>query len=249
MAMQIAALLMLTVSDAWLGVAYVMFAQALSGIANDLSKMSAKAGVKPLSGAGGESKLLHYGAVLTGSINALKGVGFFPGAALLDWIGFRMTLVVLASKLAIALRVTAMMLPTGVGKLRSKPKFSPVFSNKSEIDWLSAARLFPSGARCLVRCRSAGVPLLGIGLVFCRGRQFLFAVGYRLRLCARVSPVVAAALTPRPGPGRRHGKILGGDPDAARRHGLGHAVRCRPQVCRVTNAISALCYRIARESR
>jgi len=85
--------------------------------------------------------------VLTGSKNALKGVGFFLGAALLDWIGFRMTLVVLAAMLAIALLVTAILLPTGVGKLKSKPKFSQVFSNKSEINWLSAARLFLFGAR------------------------------------------------------------------------------------------------------
>jgi len=147
MALQIVALLMLTVPDAWLGVAYVMFAQALSGIAKDLNKMSAKASVKALTGAGGESKLFHYVAVLTGSKNALKGVGFFLGAALLDWIGFRMTLVVLAAMLAIALLVTAILLPTGVGKLKSKPKFSQVFSNKSEINWLSAARLFLFGAR------------------------------------------------------------------------------------------------------
>ena len=147
MVLQIGALLMLTVPDAWLGVAYVMFAQALSGIAKDLNKMSAKASVKALTADGGESKLFRYVAVLTGSKNALKGVGFFLGAALLDWIGFRMTLVVLASMLSVALLVTAVMLPAGVGRLKSKPKFSQVFSNKPEINWLSAARFFLFGAR------------------------------------------------------------------------------------------------------
>jgi len=48
MLMQIGALLMLTVPEVWLTVPYVMAAQALSGIAKDLNKMSAKAGVKLL---------------------------------------------------------------------------------------------------------------------------------------------------------------------------------------------------------
>ncbi|MCB1791955.1 MAG: MFS transporter, partial [Gammaproteobacteria bacterium] len=92
MALQVVALMMLTVPDAWLSVGYVMAAQALSGIAKDLNKMSAKAGVKVLASEAGESRLFHYVAVLTGSKNALKGAGFFVGAALLDWVGFRATL-------------------------------------------------------------------------------------------------------------------------------------------------------------
>ena len=50
MLLQVGALLMLTVPDAWLSVLYVMLAQALSGIAKDLNKMSAKASVKQFSG-------------------------------------------------------------------------------------------------------------------------------------------------------------------------------------------------------
>ena len=46
MALQIFALIALTVPESWLSVAYVMAAQALSGIAKDLNKMSAKASVK-----------------------------------------------------------------------------------------------------------------------------------------------------------------------------------------------------------
>jgi len=44
MGLQVVALTMLTVPE--LSVAYVMLAQALSGIAKDLNKISAKAGVK-----------------------------------------------------------------------------------------------------------------------------------------------------------------------------------------------------------
>ena len=89
MAMQVVALLMLAVPDSWLTVAYVMAAQALSGIAKDLNKMSAKASVKTLAGAGGDTRLFRWVTVLTGSKNALKGAGFFVGAVLLDWVGFR----------------------------------------------------------------------------------------------------------------------------------------------------------------
>ena len=129
MAMQVVALLMLTVPDAWLSVPYVMAAQALSGIAKDLNKMSAKASVKVLAGDGQESKLFKWVAVLTGSKNALKGGGFFVGAVLLQWLGFRGALYLLAGALAMVLLVTAILLPSGVGQMQSKPKFTQVFSN------------------------------------------------------------------------------------------------------------------------
>ena len=147
MGMQIVALSLLTVPDAWLSVAYVMAAQALSGIAKDLNKMSAKASVKMLAGDGGESKLFRWVAALTGSKNALKGAGFFVGAALLEAIGFRGALAVLAGMLFMVLIVTALLLPKGVGKMKSKPKFTQVFSNTPAVNWLSAARFFLFGSR------------------------------------------------------------------------------------------------------
>ena len=147
MVMQVVALAMLTVPDAWLSVAYVMAVQALSGIAKDLNKMSAKASVKLIAGDGGESKLFKWVAVLTGSKNALKGGGFFAGAALLEWIGFRGALIVLAGMLFVVLIITAVMLPSGVGKMKSKPKFTQVFSKVPAINWLSAARFFLFGSR------------------------------------------------------------------------------------------------------
>jgi predicted MFS family arabinose efflux permease len=147
MAMQVAALLMLTVPNAWLTVPYVMTAQALSGIAKDLNKMSAKASVKTLAGGGSDSTLFRWVALLTGSKNALKGAGFFIGAALLEWLGFRGALYVLAGGLALVLLITAAMLPSGVGRMKSRPKFTHVFSNRPEVNWLSAARFFLFGSR------------------------------------------------------------------------------------------------------
>jgi predicted MFS family arabinose efflux permease len=147
MAMQVVALAALTVPDAWLSVPYVMAAQALSGIAKDLNKMSAKASVKIMVNDDSGSKLFKWVAILTGSKNALKGAGFFIGAALLDLIGFRGALGVLAGMLLVVLVITATLLPSGVGKMKSKPRFTQVFSKTPTINWLSAARFFLFGSR------------------------------------------------------------------------------------------------------
>lgn len=147
MAMQISALTMLTVPEHWLSVIYVMTAQALSGVAKDLNKMSAKASVKTLVTKDQNAQLFKWVAILTGSKNALKGVGFFLGAALLEWFGFRGALIVLASSLALVLSITWLLLPNELGKAKTKPKFTQVFSHTAAINWLSAARFFLFGAR------------------------------------------------------------------------------------------------------
>ena len=87
--LQIVALAMLLVDPAHLSVLYVMAAQALSGIAKDLNKMAAKSSIKLLVPEGREGQLYRWVALLTGSKNALKGVGFFLGAVLLATLGFR----------------------------------------------------------------------------------------------------------------------------------------------------------------
>lgn len=147
MAMQVVALGLLTAPDAWLTVPYVMMAQALSGIAKDLNKMSAKASVKTLVPADANAKLFKWVAILTGSKNALKGVGFFLGAALLQLAGFRNALLILAGSLFVVLLITLILLPHEMGKSKAKPKFTQVFSNNASINWLSAARFFLFGAR------------------------------------------------------------------------------------------------------
>jgi len=147
MGLQVVALAALTVPDSWLTIAYVMVAQALSGIAKDLNKMSAKASVKTLVQDNAESSLFKWVAILTGSKNALKGAGFFVGAGLLQWLGFRMGLAVLSASLFMVLIVTAWLLPSGMGKMSSKPKFSQVFSKVASVNYLSAARFFLFGSR------------------------------------------------------------------------------------------------------
>jgi len=148
MGLQVFALAMLMVPESWLSVIYVMVAQALSGIAKDLNKMSAKASVKTLLPKhDSDSKLFKWIAILTGSKNALKGLGFFLGALLLQTLEFRGALAVLSGGLFIVLLITLSLLPSGLGKSKSKPKFTQVFSKTPAINWLSAARFFLFGSR------------------------------------------------------------------------------------------------------
>ena len=147
LAMQIIALLMLTVSADMLTIAYVMVAQALSGIAKDLNKMSAKSAIKLLVPKGNDSKLYQWVAVLTGSKNALKGVGFFLGGVLLTSFGFKGAIQLMAAMLFLVWLWSLFSLKAELGKAKNKPKFTEIFSKSSSINLLSAARLFLFGAR------------------------------------------------------------------------------------------------------
>src|SRR5690606_17675080 len=99
--MQVLALLMLTVPSTWLTVPWVMGAQALSGIAKDLNKMSAKSSIKLLVPDSQQGTLYKWVAILTGSKNALKGVGFFLGGVLLALLGFGGAVLAMAAVLAV----------------------------------------------------------------------------------------------------------------------------------------------------
>ncbi|MBQ4889520.1 organoarsenical effux MFS transporter ArsJ [Shewanella sp. MMG014] len=145
--MQVIALSMLLVPNEWLTVVWVMAAQALSGIAKDLNKMSAKSAIKTLVPAGAESKLYQWVAILTGSKNALKGVGFFLGGALLSLFGFQVAILIMALALLLVWFFSVVSLKSEMGKATAKPKFTEIFSKSSTINYLSAARLFLFSAR------------------------------------------------------------------------------------------------------
>ena len=155
LALQVVALIMLSwVQPTWaagLSVAYVMASQALSGIAKDLTKMSSKSAVKLLVKDEGQaehqSTLFKWVAILTGSKNALKGLGFFLGGVLLSWLGFAPSLWVLATALALVLICSMAMLRVDMGKSKAKVKFSQLFSKSREINILSIARFFLFGSR------------------------------------------------------------------------------------------------------
>jgi predicted MFS family arabinose efflux permease len=147
LAMQIVALAMLAVPNIWLTIPWVMLAQALSGIAKDLNKMSAKSSIKALVPDEQQGALYKWIAILTGSKNALKGVGFFIGGLLLSLIGFKYAVLLMAGVLTLVLIGSLIGLESDLGKAKNKPKFSQIFSKSSSINILSAARMFLFGAR------------------------------------------------------------------------------------------------------
>ena len=148
--LQIVALLALSLEQPgwkkWLVVTFVMGMQALAGVAKDLTKMSSKSAVKTVAGTG-DGALFRMVAILTGSKNALKGVGFFLGAALLSWIGYNHALRVMAAGLAVAVIALLVFLNEDIGKSKKKPPLRSVLSKSSAINRLSAARFFLFGSR------------------------------------------------------------------------------------------------------
>ncbi|MCL6284248.1 organoarsenical effux MFS transporter ArsJ [Ruegeria sp. 2012CJ41-6] len=150
LALQVLALLALSMLDpGWTvaaSVVFVMLVQGLSGVAKDLAKMSSKSAVKllaPTEGAG----LFRWVALLTGSKNAVKGLGFLLGAAALGVIGFVPSVLGMAAILAAILVVLLFRMPSGLPTGRKGTKFKEVFSKNRNVNWLSLARVFLFGAR------------------------------------------------------------------------------------------------------
>jgi len=148
--LQIVALIALSLQQGgwpeWWSVAFVMAAQALSGVAKDLTKMSSKSAVKAVAGAG-DGALFRLVAMLTGSKNALKGVGFFLGAALLARIGYDAALWSMAAMLAIALVALLVLLDEDIGRSKQKAPLRSILSKSVAVNRLSAARFFLFGSR------------------------------------------------------------------------------------------------------
>ncbi|KZZ29704.1 MFS transporter permease, partial [Sulfitobacter sp. HI0082] len=148
--LQIVALLALAQLDpSWAvgaSVVFVMLVQGASGVAKDLAKMSSKSAVKLLAPAE-DGGLFRWVALLTGSKNMVKGLGFLLGAALLATLGFVWAVLGMAAILALILLAVLTAMPPGLPKGRKGAKFSEVFSKSANVNWLSAARVFLFGAR------------------------------------------------------------------------------------------------------
>jgi MFS family permease len=151
LALQIGALVALAQLDPGWGiaasVAFVMAVQGVSGVAKDLAKMSSKSAVKLLAPKE-DGGLFRWVAALTGSKNAVKGFGFFLGAALLAVAGFQAAVWGMAGVLAVILIAVALFMPTGLpGKMKSDEAWSGWRSQDARVNRLSLARLFLFGAR------------------------------------------------------------------------------------------------------
>ncbi len=145
--LQIVALSMLLLPAEYLVVPWVMAAQALSGIAKDLNKLSAKSSIKLLVAHDAQSTLFKWVAILTGSKNALKGIGFFLGGLLLTLVGFSGAILSMALLLLAIWLLSLWRLRADLGKSKAKPKFTALLAKSRAINLLSAARLLLFAAR------------------------------------------------------------------------------------------------------
>ena len=151
LALQIGALVALAQMDPAWGIAasviFVMAVQGVSGVAKDLAKMSAKSAVKLLAPAE-DGGLFRWVAALTGSKNAVKGLGFFLGAALLALAGFQAAVWGMAVVLAVILLAVVLFLPAGLpGRIKASEAWRGWRSQDARVNRLSLARMFLFGAR------------------------------------------------------------------------------------------------------
>jgi hypothetical protein len=149
-ALQIAGLLMLSALDpAWsaaISVAWVVAAQGIAGLAKDFTKTASKSAIKATS-AEGSGQLFKWVAWFTGSKNAMKGVGFFVGGLLLESVGFKVALWLMAGLLAVIFLMGLALLPRELGKAKSSKSMRELFAKSRGINLLAAARVFLFGAR------------------------------------------------------------------------------------------------------
>ena len=177
-ALQVAGLLLLSALDpAWspaLSVAWVVVAQGIAGLAKDFTKTASKSAIKATA-AGGSGQLFRWVAWFTGSKNAMKGVGFFVGGALLEAAGFRGALWLMAGAILAVLLAGATLLPSQLGKAKASRSMRELFAKSRGVNLLAAARVFLFGARDIWFV--VGLPV------------FLYAAGWRF---AEVGAFLAA---------------------------------------------------------
>jgi len=127
-------------------VAWVVAAQGIAGVAKDVTKTASKSAIKATS-AEGSGQLFKWVAWFTGSKNAMKGIGFFVGGLLLELVGFRPALWLMAALLAVILVIGLVSLPHALGKAKSSKTMKELFGKSRGVNLLAAARIFMFGAR------------------------------------------------------------------------------------------------------
>jgi MFS family permease len=122
--LQIAGLLLLSaLNPAWgaaFSVGWVVLAQGIAGVAKDVTKTASKSAIKATS-EGGNTQLFKWVAWFTGSKNAMKGFGFFAGGVLLQVVGFRPALWLMAAMLGAVLLGVLLSLPPPSLERRKPP--------------------------------------------------------------------------------------------------------------------------------
>lgn len=132
-------------------VAWVVMAQGICGVAKDLTKTASKSAIKVAEkearAEDSEGRLFRWVAWFTGSKNAMKGLGFFLGGVLLQVLGFRLSLWLMAFMLALVLVGVIRSLPPMMGKNKASSSARELFGKSRGVNLLAAARIFLFGAR------------------------------------------------------------------------------------------------------
>jgi predicted MFS family arabinose efflux permease len=177
-ALQIAGLVMLSALDpSWTAaasVAWVVAAQGIAGLAKDFTKTASKSAIKATS-ADGAGQLFRWVAWFTGSKNAMKGVGFFVGGLLLDVVGFKPALWLMAAVIAVILIAGVVLLPRQLGKAKASTSMRELFAKSRGVNLLAAARIFLFGARDVWFVVGLPVFLYAAGWRFVEAGGFLAA--------------------------------------------------------------------------
>ena len=168
-----------------LSVAWVVVAQGICGIAKDLTKTASKSAIKVTADqvkARQAGQLFKWVAWFTGSKNAMKGVGFFLGGLLLESLGFRWSLWLMAGLLALILLGVVFSLPPLMGKSKASRSAKELFAKNPGINALAAARIVLFGARDVWFVVGVPVYLYSVGWTFSMVGGFLAAwtIGYGL---------------------------------------------------------------------
>jgi MFS family permease len=142
-------LLLSALSPDWsptLSVAWVVLSQGVCGVAKDLTKTASKSAIKATAG-DASGQLFRWVAFFTGSKNAMKGIGFFLGGVLLEVLGFKVSLWVMAGLLSIVLLGVVTYVPKLMGKSKASKSAKELFAKNKAINLLAAARVVLFGAR------------------------------------------------------------------------------------------------------
>jgi MFS family permease len=142
-------------------IVFVTLAQMLCGIAKDLTKLGGKTVTKIVTPEAQQSKLFKLVSLLTGWKNALKGVGYFIGAALLDsseQYGYYIALSVMVALVLLAFPWAVFGLDSSLGTAKKKPaELRQILCNPNyNLNMLSCAHR---------RCAWRGSARLGTGAI------------------------------------------------------------------------------------
>jgi predicted MFS family arabinose efflux permease len=175
-------LLLSALSPDWtavMSVAWVVLAQGVCGVAKDLTKTASKSAIKLTAGTA-SGQLFKWVAFFTGSKNAMKGVGFFLGGLLLQTLGFRHSLWLMAGLLALVLLGVVAFVPPLMGKSKASKSARELFAKNRGINLLAAARVMLFGARDVWFVVGVPVFLYSVGWTFTMVGGFLalWTIGY-----------------------------------------------------------------------